>query len=81
MFHFFLQENGRRRTKSIFSVEIGNYILIYVNIKRVFYDSLIKSTVYLLLFRQDSMIFEGSPNSLTVLFHRKIKTGGALIHR
>ena len=33
--------------------------------KRVFFDSFIKSTVYLLIFRQNLMIFEGSPNSLT----------------
>ena len=30
-----------------------------------FDDSLIKSTVYLLILRKNSMIFEGSPNSLT----------------
>ena len=38
--------------------------------------------MYLLIFLQNSMIFEGSPNSLTgVLFHWKIKTGGVLIHQ
>ena len=42
-----------------------NDILVYVNIKRVFFDSFIKSTVYLLIFRQNLMILEGSPNSLT----------------
>ena len=52
MFHFF------------HNVEIGNYIRIYINRKRVFLDSLIKSVVYILIFRQNS-IFEGSPNSLT----------------
>ena len=31
----------------------------------MFFDSFIKSTVYLLIFRQYLMIFEGSPNSLT----------------
>ena len=63
----FLQEIGRRITKRIFTVrvEIGNHIFICINIKRVFFDSLIKSTVYLLIFHQNSMIFEGGPNSLT----------------
>ena len=32
--------------------------------KRVLFDSLIKSTVYLLLFRQNLMTFEGIPNSM-----------------
>ena len=31
----------------------------------MFFDFLIKSAVYLLIFRQNSMIFEGSLNSLT----------------
>ena len=31
----------------------------------MFFDSLIKSTVHLLMFRQNSMMFEESPNSLT----------------
>ena len=44
--------------------------------------SLIKSAVCLLIFLQNSMTFERSPNSLTgVLFHWKIKTGGVLIHQ
>ena len=34
-------------------VEIGNDIALYINIKQVFFDSLIKSTVYLLTFRQN----------------------------
>ena len=45
--------------------ELQNDILVFINIKQVFFDSLIKSTVYLLIFRQNSMIYEGSPNSLT----------------
>ena len=56
---------GEEQPKKIFNVQIGNDILIYINIKRVFFDSSIKSTVYLLIFRQNSMIFKGSPNSLT----------------
>ena len=81
MLHFFLQEIRKRITKSIFSVEIGKYILIYIKITRVSFDSLIKSTMYLLIFRQNLMIFEGSPNSRQVLFYRRIKAGGVLIHR
>ena len=53
----------KNKKKHFHSVEIGNYILIYINIKIVFFDSLIKSAVYLLVFRQNSTIFEGSPNS------------------
>ena len=34
-------------------VEIGNDIALYIDIKQVFFDSLIKSTVYLLTFRQN----------------------------
>ena len=59
---FFLQEVVERITKIIFSVEIGIDILIYISIKRVFFDSLIKSALYLLILCQNSMIFEGSPN-------------------
>ena len=81
MLHFFLQEIRKRITKSIFSVEIGKYILIYIKITRVSFDSLIKSTMYLLIFRQNLMIFEGSPNSRQVLFYRRIKAGGVLIQR
>ena len=33
--------------------------------KRLFFDSLIKSTVNFLIFRQNSMIFEEGPNSVT----------------
>ena len=50
MFRFF--RDWEKNNKKIFhSVEIGNDIHIYINIKRVFFDSLIKSTVYLLIFR------------------------------
>ena len=64
-FIFFTRDWGKNNKKHFHSVEIGNDILIYIKIKQVFFDSLIKSTVYLLIFCQNSMIFEGSPNSLT----------------
>ena len=50
--------------KYLHSFEIGNDILIYINVKQVFFDSLIKSAMYLLIFFQNLMIFERSPNSL-----------------
>ena len=62
---FFIRDWGKNNKKHFHSVEIGNDILIYIKIKQVFFDSLIKSTVYLLIFCQNSMIFEGSHNSLT----------------
>ena len=65
MFHFSTREWENNNKKHFHSVQIGNFILIYIKIKRVFFNSLIKSAVYLLIFRQNSMIFEGSPNSLT----------------
>ena len=42
------------------------------NVWRVFFDSLIKSTRYLLIFRQNSTIFEGSPNSLTESYFTEV---------
>ena len=33
------------------SGQIGNDILVFINIEQVFFDSLTKSTVYLLIFR------------------------------
>ena len=71
MFNLFYKRLGKDNKKHFHSVEIRNYILIYTNIKRVFFDFLIKSFMYLLTFRQNSMIFEGSPNSLTGLISPK----------
>ena len=65
MFNLFYKRLGEDNKKNFHSVEIRNFILIYTNIKKVFFDFLIKSFVYLLIFRQNSMIFEGSLNSLT----------------
>ena len=59
---FLIREWEKNNEKHFHSVEIGNDILIYINIKRVFFDSLIKFTVYLLIFYRNSMIFEGSAN-------------------
>ena len=50
--------------KYLHSFEIGKDILIYINVKQVFFDSLIKSAMYLLIFCQNLMIFERSSNSL-----------------
>ena len=41
-----IREWEKNNEKHFHSVEIGNDILIYINIKRVFFDSLIKSTVF-----------------------------------
>ena len=65
MFHFFKRDWEKKNKKHFHSVEIQNDIFNYINIKRVFFDSLIESTVYLLILRQNLMIFEESPNSLT----------------
>ena len=65
MFYFFTRGCEKNNKKHFYSVEIGNDIHIYINIKGVFFDSLIKSTLYLLIFCQNSMSFEGSPNSQT----------------
>ena len=65
MFHFFKRDWEKKNKKHFHSVEIQNDILNCINIKRVFFDSLIESTVYLLILRQNLMIFEESPNSLT----------------
>ena len=65
MLQFFTRDWEKNNKKHFHNVEIENDILIYINIKKVLFDSLIKSTVYLLIFRQNWMIFEGSPNSLT----------------
>ena len=65
MFNLFYKRLGEDNKKHFHSVEIRNFILIYTNIKRVFFDFLIKSFVYLLAFLQNSMMFEGSLNSLT----------------
>ena len=65
MFHFFRRDWEKNNKTRFHSVEIRNDILIYINIKRVFFGSLIKSTAYLLIFRQNLMIFEVSPNLLT----------------
>ena len=65
MFNLFYKRLGEDNKKNFHSVEIRNFILIYTNIKRVFFDFLIKSFVYLLAFLQNSMMFEGSLNSLT----------------
>ena len=43
---FLIREWEKNNEKHFHSVEIGNDILIYINIKRVFFDSLIKSTVF-----------------------------------
>ena len=62
-------------TNSPFKTKYNNTIVYSVNSNYLFSrwkqekknrwnNSLIKSTVYLLIFRQSSMIFRGSPNSL-----------------
>ena len=66
MFHSFYKRLEKNNKKHLHSVKTGNDILIYINIKQVFFDSLIKSAVYVLIFCQNSMIFEGTPNSLTM---------------
>ena len=63
-FIFFARDWEKNKKKHFHSVEIGNDILVFINIKREFLDSLIKSTVFILIFCQNSMAFEGSPNSL-----------------
>ena len=57
MYIYFTKYWEKNNKKHFHSVEIGNDILIYINKKQVFFDSLVKSTVYLLIFRQNSMIF------------------------
>ena len=64
IFFFFARDLEKNKKKHFHSVEIGNGILTCINMKRVLFDSLIKSTVYLLLFRQNLMTFEGIPNSM-----------------
>ena len=54
---YFTKYWEKNNKKHFHSVEIGNDILIYINKKQVFFDSLVKSTVYLLIFHQNSMIF------------------------
>ena len=44
MFHFFTRNWGKNNKKNFQCVEMGNDILIYINIKEVFFGSLIKST-------------------------------------
>ena len=44
----------------------------------MFFDPLIESTVYLLIFRQNS---KGALIHWQSLFHQRIKTGGVLIYR
>ena len=65
MSHFFARDWEKYNKTYFHSIEIGNNILVFINIKQIFFDSLIKSTVYFLIFRQNLMIFEGAPNSLT----------------
>ena len=54
---FFTKYWEKNNKKHFHSVEIGNDILIYINKKQVFFDSLVKFAVYLLIFRKNSMIF------------------------
>ena len=80
IFLFFTRDWEKNNKNHFHSVEIGNDVVIYINIKQVFFDSLIKSTMYLLIFRQNSMIFEGIPNSLTKsCFTGELKLGESLI--
>ena len=74
---FFTRDWEKKNKNYFHSVEIGNDIRISVKIKKVFFGSLIKATVYLLIFRQtrESYFTDG------VLFHLRIKSGGVLIHR
>ena len=65
MSHFFVRDWEKYKKTYFHSIETGNNILVFINIKQVFFDSLIKSTVYFLIFRQNLMIFEGASNSLT----------------
>ena len=66
--HFFARDWEKNKKKHFHSVEIGNDILVFINIKRVFFDSLNKS---------NSMTFEGSPNSLTKsYFTGELRLGG-----
>ena len=62
---FFTRDLEKNKEKHFHSAEIENDILVFINIKPVLFDSLIKSNVHLIVFRQTSMIVEGSPNSLT----------------
>ena len=74
MFHFFARYWEKNKKKDFHSAEIGNDILVFINIKRVLFDSSIKSTVYILIFCQNSMIFEGSSDSLAEsLFHWRLR--------
>ena len=58
---------------------VNNYLFLRGKQEKNSWNNyLIKSTLYLLIFLQNLMIFEGSPNCL---FHRRIKTGGVLFHR
>ena len=54
---FFTKYWEKNNKKHFYSVEIGNDILIYISKKHVFFDSLVKFAVYLLIFCKNSMIF------------------------
>ena len=69
--HFFARDWEKNKKKHFHSVEIGNDIFVFINIKRVFFDSLNKS---------NSMIFEGSPNSLTKSYFTGELRLGVVIH-
>ena len=73
---FFTRDWLKNNKKYFYSVEIGNYILVFINIKQVSFDSLTKSTECLLIFHQNKIIFEGSFNSLTEsYFTRELRLG------
>ena len=73
-FIMFKDSNVFRFTNFPFKAKYNNTVAYSVNSNYLFSrrkqkkncwnNSLIKSTVYLLIFRQNSMIFKGSPNSL-----------------
>ena len=64
----FIKDWEKNIKKHFHSAERGNDILAFINKKRLFLDSLIKSTVYLLIFHQSSVIFEGNSNLLTEFY-------------
>ena len=46
-FHFFTRDWEKNNKKYFHSVEIGNYILTYINTKRVFFDSFRQNPIFL----------------------------------
>ena len=88
-FIMFKDSNAFKFTNFPFKTKYNNTVVYSVNSNCLLLRkkqekkcwNLIKSTIYLLIFWQNSMIFGGNPNSLKELFHQRMKTGGVLIHR